>query len=197
MKYHDIQQYIQEKFAELQIEPKHANFVFFWKAAYKKPGVIDEGCCCQWWAGSFTHNSIAFRTAEHAMMHGKAQLFQDSLMMKLILLEPSPKAAKQLGRKVKNFDAEQWDAVNYDCVRAINISKFSQHDALKNWMLSLPDQTVFVEASPFDEIWGIKRANDGKYNLNDPRNWMGLNKLGFALTEALGVIKQEFASSEK
>lgn len=125
------------------------------------------------------------------MMYAKAELFKDSLMVKKILLEPSPKLAQQLGREVRGFDTRHWDSINYDCVRSINISKFTQNMQLKKWMLILPDNTVFVEASPSDEIWGIKRVNDGKFNLHDIRNWMGLNKLGFALTEVLRVIKQE------
>lgn len=192
MKYNDIQEYLQERFNDLQISPENANLIFFWSASYKTAGVLDEGCCCQWWAGNFKHNNMEFRTAEHAMMYAKAELFNDSLIMKKILLEPSPKLAKLLGREVRGFDTERWDSINYDCVRSINISKFSQIEELKKWMLSLPDHTVFVEASPFDSIWGIKRSNDGKYNLHDIRNWMGLNKLGFALTEVLRVIKQEF-----
>ena len=39
-----------------------------------------------------------------------------------------------------------------------------------------------MEASPYDKIWGIgMKADDPQ--VNDPKNWQGLNLLGFALME--------------
>jgi ribA/ribD-fused uncharacterized protein len=52
---------------------------------------------------------IKYATAEHWMMVGKARLFGDEAMVAAILNTSSPAEAKQLGRKVKNFDPALWE----------------------------------------------------------------------------------------
>lgn len=49
-----------------------------------------------------------FPTSEHYMMHGKAVLFVDEEAASAILNAPTPRAAKALGRKVRNFNDEIW-----------------------------------------------------------------------------------------
>lgn len=186
----EIQAYIAEKLKVLNLKPNDAHMVFFWKPYPKIRNQLDEACCCQWWLGNFSYRDIQFRSAEHAMMYAKAQLFNDKQVMQEILAEPKPSEAKALGRKVRNFSADVWEQHDYEMVKDISFAKFSQLEPLKNWMLSLPDNTLFVEASPYDAIWGIKRADDGRLNLHDIHNWNGKNKLGFALTEAFQKLKR-------
>lgn len=46
---------------------------------------------------------------------------------------------------------------------------------------------ILVEASPFDEIWGVKMSADNA-SIKDTRNWKGQNLSGFALTEVKEVL---------
>ena len=47
---------------------------------------------------------------------------------------------------------------------------------------------LIVEASPMDQVWGIGlRATDAR--ARDPRQWRGLNLLGFALMEARSILR--------
>jgi ribA/ribD-fused uncharacterized protein len=63
-----------------------------------------------------------------------------------------------------------------------NLAKFDQSPELEDWLLATGD-TVLVEASPVDRIWGIGlAANDPR--AEDPSNWPRLNLLGFALMKA-------------
>lgn len=183
--------YIETSLKKLNLDPNDINLVFFWKPYPKEKGTIDASCCCQWWRSRFKHEGVYFKTAEHAMMYGKAKLFNDQKAMKAILEEDKPHVAKSIGRQVENFDNEQWDDYSYDLVRDLNYQKFNQDPRLKRWLLGLPDNTLLVEASPYDRIWGIGLEDLGQPEISDYRNWVGLNKLGFAVTEVMQRLKKE------
>lgn len=115
------------------------------------------------------------------MMAEKARLFQDHEIRDRILQATHPGEAKKLGRLVKGFENEQWEAKRFEIVVNGNIAKFSQNPALKNYILGT-GKRVLVEASPRDRIWGIGLAANNPKAAN-PYEWHGLNLLGFALME--------------
>lgn len=166
--YEEKQEYIDRRFEQLGLNPSTANMVFFWKPK-TQGAAIDQACCCQWWSAPFLFEGVKFRTAEHAMMYGKAKMFGDEKIMARILAEPHAHEAKKLGRLVKKFDDEVWNAKHYQLVYDISVAKFTQLAKEKAWLLSLPENTVFVEASPFDELWGILRENTGQVDLTDTK----------------------------
>ena len=55
----------------------------------------------------------------------------------------------------------------------------SQNPELKEFLLNTGD-SILVEASPVDAIWGIGLAADDPAAA-EPHNWQGQNLLGFAL----------------
>ena len=164
--------------------------VYFWKAKLKKPGVIDEGVCCNWWIEPVTYRDITFRTAEHAMMWAKANLFDDHLAMKAVLETRDPWSVKAIGRQVMAFIDKEWDDNSYKFVRDICYAKFSQSKRLKEWILSQHPDTLFVEASPLDHIWGVK-LDERHPDVMNFKTWRGYNLLGYALTEAMRKIRKE------
>ena len=95
---------------------------------------------------------------------------------------------KGLGRKVKNFDENIWNEVKYHIVLTGNYYKFSQNKQLRQVLLST-GESILVEASPLDMIWGIgiDANNENAYH---PEKWNGSNLLGFALTEVREEIKR-------
>lgn len=103
-------------------------------------------------------------------------------MLAEILGSPSPAEAKQLGRRVRGFEEEVWDAACFELVVKGNLAKFEQNPELRSFLLSTGDQ-VLVEASPYDRIWGIGMGERDP-RARDPRCWEGENLLGFALMEA-------------
>jgi len=131
-----------------------------------------------------------FFTAEHFMMYHKAKCFDDKEMMEKILKERSPKAVKAFGRQVKNFNKEKWEKIAMPVVILGNYLKFN-NDKLRPQILEHKDR-FFVEASPYDRIWGIGLAvNDDK--IFDRRNWRGTNWLGESLDVAKSLIINEFS----
>ena len=173
----------------LEIKPD-APHVYFWKPHLKVKGILDPAVCCNWWIEPLVYQGIQFRTAEHAMMWAKANLFDDHQAMLAILETRDPWTAKAIGRQVMGFSDQLWDDNSYKFVRDICVAKFSQSDRLKKWMLAHHPDTVFVEASPIDYIWGVK-LDEQNYNVRNMKTWRGYNLLGYALTEAMRVIRKD------
>ncbi len=167
---------------------KQPSYLFFWGHRPLPDGEIGKSCFSQWWFASFSIDDVSYPTAEHFMMAEKARLFGDQDTRARILEAESPKAAKQLGRKVKNFDEAVWNANRFNFVVKGNYAKFNQNLNLQKFLLSTGDK-VLVEASPVDRIWGIGLAATDDL-ASDPENWRGLNLLGFALMEVRQQISR-------
>jgi len=114
-------------------------------------------------------------------MAGKARLFNDEESLLQILESADPKTAKELGRRVKNFDGAKWEANARRLVTEGNIAKFSQNSHLCDFLLATGN-TVLVEASPCDQIWGIG-LEESDERTKDPAKWQGQNLLGFTLMD--------------
>ena len=140
---------------------------FFWKSKLSN------------WAKSyFEHDGYNYCCGEQMMMHKKSLLFNDLEIAEKIMSTENPKEIKDLGRKVRNFNGVIWDNVKYDVVLSGLISRFKQDNAAKEELLKHKGK-FFVEASPYDRIWGI--GYESKYALANINNW-GENLLGKILT---------------
>lgn len=122
------------------------------------------------------------------MMACKAELFGDREIREQILGCSDPKQIKALGRKVRGFDQAVWDKFKYAIVLNGNWLKFSQNRPLREFLLSTGD-SVLVEASPYDNIWGI-RLSANLPEAQDPFKWRGQNQLGFALMEVRDELRR-------
>ena len=94
--------------------------------------------------------------------------------------------AKKLGRQVRNFDQLLWEEKRYEIVKIGNYHKFSQDEHLATFLKQTGDR-ILVEASPYDNIWGIGLSADAQ-GIENPHNWKGLNLLGFALMEVRKML---------
>ena len=162
-------------------QEKPLKYLFFWGHQPSKDGRITQTCLSQWWVSSFVVDGITYPTAEHWMMAQKAKLFEDDKVFEQILKAASPAEAKKLGRQIQNFDEERWLAQRDQIVVEGNFHKFSQNNALKEF-LQQTQRRILAEASPIDTIWGIGLAADNPAIVY-PEKWQGSNLLGFALME--------------
>ncbi len=174
----------------LSQQTKQLKHLYFWGHTPCKDGTINQACFSQWWQLSpFTIDEITYATAEHYMMAEKAKLFHDTDIFQQIINSTHPNEAKQLGRKVANFDDTIWKQHRFDIVVTGNMAKFEQDERLKEYLLNTGDR-VLVEASPYDKIWGVGLAKDDE-KIANVYQWKGLNLLGFALMQVRDQLRDK------
>jgi hypothetical protein len=164
-------------------------YLHFWGHRPRPDGRIGASCLSQWWPSPFTVDGIAYATAEHWMMAGKARLFGDAEAERGVLTSGHPSQAKKAGRLVRGFDEATWERERFRIVVEGSVHKFAADGALREFLLNTGDR-VLVEASPVDRVWGIGLAADDAA-ASDPERWKGLNLLGFALMEARDRLRAD------
>jgi len=162
---------------------ERGNFFLFWR-----------GWPSQWYGSEFVLRSAYdpsregdFTCAEQFMMAEKALLFGDHEAYDQIMKESSPRKMKQLGRMLRNFDADRWAA---ECERIVtrgSLAKFAQNPDLRALLLGTGDK-IIVEASPLDTIWGIGLGPDHPDAVH-PGRWRGQNLLGKCLMCARSLLR--------
>lgn len=158
------------------------NYVYFWRPQDK------NGVLSQWYQCTFVKDNIEFNCAEQFMMWNKAMLFEDEYHAKAILAANNPRTMLKLGRKVKGFNEKVWRRHRCNIVYEGNKRKFEQNPELLKQLMSKPNP-MFVEASPYDRIWGIGFAK--KKALANKTAW-GKNLLGKTLT----LLYHEFLNAQ-
>lgn len=162
------------------------DIICFWKPYGNDK--IGPHVFCQWYKTNFIdENNIKFSCTEQYMMFKKAMLFGDKQIAYKILLETDPSKMKKYGRLIKNFDDKIWNENKFTIVYNGNYLKFTQNDELKKYIKSTGN-SILVEASPYDNIWGVKLSADND-DILYPEKWKGENLLGFALMQVRDNIK--------
>lgn len=162
---------------------KPMDYLFFFRPTRH---VTLKGVLSQWFMSEFSDNGITYSSAEKYMMAQKALLFGDSSVFEQIMCEDDPSKLKKYGRLVKGFRDDVWDKEKYRIVLKGNILKFSSDPALFEALMETGD-SVLVEASPYDNVWGIKMDELDPYRFC-PHNWRGENLLGQALMETRSIL---------
>lgn len=140
-----------------------------------------HGIFSNWSPYPADYNEIRFSSSEHLFMYLKAMFFNDEVKAKQIIKAPDYRTAKKLGKKVSGFDEQKWEQVREDMMYKALKAKFDTNADFRQALLSKEYMgKTFVEASPYDKIWGIgisvKDASAGK-------EWKGNNLLGKVLTK--------------
>jgi hypothetical protein len=121
-------------------------------------------------------------------MYCKAGFFNDAVTAEKILAETEPIHCKILGRQIKNYD-DSWNNVRESFMFDACYNKFLQNPNLKKQLLDTQNR-LLVEASPFDNIWGIGLAEDN-IDAENIAKWRGRNLLGKVLMDVRGKLVKE------
>lgn len=165
--------------------------IFFWRET--EP---DHGFLCQWFSAPFEAeatpgdgNRIYYPTAEHYMMHQKAEMYCDQDIVAKILATKNPAEAKYLARTINmSVDkGKRWEQQKYDVAERGTFFKFSQNLELKRRLLETGEREL-VEASPSDRVWGVGFSADIAERHRE--SW-GMNLLGQALMSVREQLREE------
>ena len=126
------------------------------------------------------YKGLEFSSSEALFMYLKAVVFRDDEMAKLII-PLNPRGAKACARLVRNYSESIWEKERENAMYIALKAKFDASQDFRDALLADEYRgKTFVEASPSDDIWGIKRSVEDAYN---GASWRGLNLLGKLLTE--------------
>jgi ribA/ribD-fused uncharacterized protein len=104
-----------------------------------------------------------------------------------------PRDAKAYGRKsIANFNQFFWEQGREQIMEHAVYLKFKQNDELRYQLLKT-DNKIFVEASPYDSIWGVGITVCPE--AADPKNWKGLNLLGQVMGRVRTRLRDELFES--
>ena len=120
-----------------------------------------------------------FKSTEQFFHAAKSLLFKDFESLNAILSSNLPRVAKQIGRRVKNFDEKTWSMYSQKIMIRANYLKFTQNPKFKEKILSDGHNKNFAECST-DLIWGTGMCLHD-VGCQDQLNWRGRNLLGLTL----------------
>ena len=179
--------YTVELLKEKASEKRDISVIYFWGHT-PNPKKITAACFSQWYDCWFEVDGVKYHTTEQYMMASKARLFGDDEVLNEIMEAPTPFEYKNLGRKIRGFVANVWDANKYDIVVKGNKAKFSQNPAKKEFLLSTGD-SIIAEASPYDTVWGIGLGREDAQK-GGVEQWKGENLLSCALMDMRDWLKE-------
>lgn len=125
-----------------------------------------------WMSNWSAHPVGKFKTAEHALMHAKAEMMGDTESAKKIADAPNPFMAKKLGRQIRPWNETKWIANREDVMFQILKDKLQSNPDLVQKLKSTGVADL-VEASASDAIWGAG-------TVDATNGYEGLNLLGKA-----------------
>ena len=145
-----------------------------------------------WWVSepAIPYDNHTFTSTESLFMYLKAKVFRDDVMAERIA-NAHYDDAKKLGRLIQNFSDEVWERERENAMYIAIKAKLAIDEVFRDTLLSEEYKgKTFVEASPTDKVWGIRRSISDAYQ---GKEWRGLNLLGKLLTElrdvTLGLIE--------
>lgn len=159
-------------------------FLFFW---------VNEDYMSNWYKSEFVLHGLTFNCAEQYMMYSKAMVFDDTYHAQKIMETKSQAKQKGYGRKVRNYNDDVWSEVRVEVVYDALMAKFRQNDDIREQLLSTGDLHL-VEASPYDQIWGIGMDEDDP-DATNPEKWDGDNLLGEVLMVVREHLRKEYESN--
>ena len=124
---------------------------------------------------SVTIKKKRWPTSEH---YFQAQKFKDKKDQEAIRKANSPMLAARMGRDRKRNLRRDWESSKVNVMREAVLSKFTQHEDLRELLLSTGDARI-VEHTENDDYWG------------DGGNGRGKNMLGRILMDVRQTVRDD------
>lgn len=123
------------------------------------------------------YDGDSYPTVEHAYQAAKTH---DLIVRQFIRIAPTPKRAKQLGRKAQL--RHDWEDIKVEIMHALVRDKFRSHPELTHRLISTGDQTLIEGNWWQDRFWGMCEGE-------------GRNELGKILMKVREELRRDIGSS--
>ena len=129
-----------------------------------------------------------FYCSEQLFMYLKAKdyFFNKDIANQIVNLgDVFPLEYKRLGRALPGYDkyGAYWEESKDEVMYKVISIKFQQNEDMLCELISEENaNAVLVEASPYDKYWGVG-LKEGDSRITNPKDWKGLNRLGFLLMQ--------------
>lgn len=143
--------------------------------------------CSNFYPCTIYYDGREFSSSEQLFMYLKAIFFRDNVMANNILKAKTPKEAKSYGRMIRGYDSNLWNKERDNCMIAALTAKYGSCLEFRRFLEKHRDK-IFVEASPYDKIWGIGLSETDS-NATNPQKWLGENRLGKCINRLIEYIK--------
>lgn len=115
---------------------------------------------------NFSKHAVMFdgkhwATSEHAY---QAQKFEDVEIQEQVRKAKGPWQAASIGRDRSNPMRKNWDHIKSNVMYEVIKAKFTQHEDLKEILLSTQD-AILIENAPTDYFWGCGADGSGQNTL--------------------------------
>lgn len=127
------------------------------------------------WPCQIIFEDLEFPTVEHAFQAAKTTNPNEREIVRLAV---TPVKAKRIGRQVTL--RSDWNEVKIEIMHSLLVHKFSQHDMLRELLLSTGEAELIEGNTWGDKFWGAVLEN-GK--------WVGQNELGKLLMSVRSEIR--------
>lgn len=152
----------------------------------------NPGCpFTQWGLYAFSVDGVRYMTAEHYMMAKKADVAGDAVSRQRIMLAPTPRRAKRIGRELRlNHEQwREWTDTREDVIYRGNYAKYTENAEIRTLLLSTGTRYL-VEGSPLDEVYGVGILLSNPL-VQDTKAWLpGQNKLGRVLMRVRDELRR-------
>lgn len=118
----------------------------------------EYGCFSNFSRHSVKLKGYTWPTSEH---YYQSQKFSGTKYESKVRKAKGPMEAANIGRDRKNPLRRDWESVKDNIMYEVLVEKFTQHEDLKETLLSTGD-AVLVEDSPVDYYWGCGKNGSGK-----------------------------------
>ena len=125
---------------------------------------------------TFKMNKTIYHNMEQSLQHQKALLFKDSDASRKIVQVSNPVQCRQVGRQVKNFNADKWFQDSPLILSEIAEAFYDQHSDLKKILLDTEEKKI-VFCGVREKFWGTGLSMRDEA-ASDSSKWKGQNKLG-------------------
>ena len=139
---------------------------------------------------NFVYEHQSFSTAEQAFQHKKARVAGDQNKQREIMFNPDPAVQKNLGHEVRGLDGTSWDEDKCAIMKDILISKFTQHEQLKKYLIDTKDK-ILTEANGRDDYFAVGLPLTHPDVLDSTKWADNSNQLGRILMEIREELRSE------